>query len=142
MYLNVLSCWCFTLWHTQHSHSTLTFSKLTELKKKHTYTHIELGVRIFELTKQSLHAKIITVDGVYCSVGSYNLDYLSTYRNLEVTLSALDRSLVNQLDQQFVNDFKSAKEVMLTTLSQRAWYERLIHATAYQVARFFKFLNF
>jgi cardiolipin synthase len=100
------------------------------------------GVRIFELTKQSLHAKIITVDGVYCSVGSYNLDYLSTYRNLEVTLAALDRSLVNQLDQHFDVDCRNSQEVMLTTLSARPWYERLLHASAYQVARVFKFLNF
>jgi phosphatidylserine/phosphatidylglycerophosphate/cardiolipin synthase-like enzyme len=48
-------------------------------------------VRIYELTHSTLHAKIITVDGVYGSVGSFNLDYLSTYRNLEVALCMLDR---------------------------------------------------
>jgi phosphatidylserine/phosphatidylglycerophosphate/cardiolipin synthase-like enzyme len=53
---------------------------------RHVMSHfLRAGVRVFETTQGTLHAKIITVDGVYASVGSFNLDYLSAYRNLEVS---------------------------------------------------------
>ena len=110
---------------------------------KHVMTlFLRAGVRIYECTPQSLHAKVITVDGVYGVVGSFNLDYLSSYRNLEVVLSALDRPFVQQLDADFFSDFRAAREVELQELERRNVLERLGHFLAYQVARLFRNFNF
>ena len=48
----------FTRWASQHIYFTL-------LKK---------GVRIFELQNAVLHAKTVTIDGIYSSIGSFNWD--------------------------------------------------------------------
>jgi phosphatidylserine/phosphatidylglycerophosphate/cardiolipin synthase-like enzyme len=106
------------------------------------FSNHALGVRVFETTHATLHAKIITVDGVYMSVGSFNLDYLSTYRNLEVAVCVLDRRVVETLDKQFAIDFKAAREVQLTDIANRSWWQRALDAIAYQIARVFKNLNF
>lgn len=106
------------------------------------HSNLLIGVRVFETTNATLHAKIITVDGVYMSVGSFNLDYLSTYRNLEVAVCVLDRRVVDTLDKQFAIDFKASREVQLTDIANRAWWQRALDAVAYQIARVFKNLNF
>ena len=77
----------------------------------------------------------VTVDGVYGSVGSFNLDYWSYRRNLEVTVSALDQELASSLEQRFREDLALGKEVKLEDWKRRWWWERLLHWLAYKLMR-------
>ena len=51
---------------------------------------LKRGVRIYEWTGEILHSKTASVDGSWCTVGTYNLDYRSWRFKLEVTVSIDD----------------------------------------------------
>jgi cardiolipin synthase len=93
------------------------------------------GVRIFELTGAVLHAKTAVIDGVFALVGSFNLDYWSDRRNLEVSVGVLDRSSSAALEEQFRLDLEGAREVTLESWGARPWLQRALGWLAYQVLR-------
>lgn len=37
-------------------------------------TLLKEGVRVYELQNKILHAKTVTIDGIYSSIGSFNFD--------------------------------------------------------------------
>jgi len=86
---------------------------------------LRAGVRIYELQTRVLHAKTVTVDGVYASVGSFNLDYWSDRRNLEVSVSILGSEAAGELERQFQADLADAREVRLESWQRRSWWRRL-----------------
>jgi cardiolipin synthase len=96
---------------------------------------LRAGVRIFELQQRVLHAKTVTVDGVYASVGSFNLDYWSDRRNLEVSVAVLDPGAACKLEEQFVRDLEGAQEVLLSSWARRSWPRRLAGWLAYHILR-------
>jgi cardiolipin synthase len=56
-----------------------------------------------------LHAKTVTADGIYGTIGSFNLDFWSSHRNLEVNLTVLDPEIANQIEEQFFEDLKVSR---------------------------------
>jgi len=109
---------------------------LVRLASQHLYGRLlRAGVRIFELEKRVLHAKTVTVDGVYASVGSFNLDYWSDRRNLEVSVAILDTGAAGALEEQFLRDLEGAREVRLEAWVKRTWPQRVAAWFAYQVLR-------
>jgi len=87
---------------------------------------------------RALHAKTVTIDGVFSSVGSFNFDVLSTYRNLELNVSLLDTTVARKLEQQFTRDTEVANstEVRLGDLAKLPLWQRALDAAAYYAARF------
>jgi cardiolipin synthase len=109
---------------------------LVHLASQHLYGRLlRAGVRIFELEQRVLHAKTVTVDGVYVSVGSFNLDYWSDRRNLEVSVTVLDRGAAATLEEQFRRDLEGAQEVLLANWDRRSWPMRAVCWLAYQILR-------
>jgi len=105
---------------------------LVRLASQHLYGRLlRRGVRIFELDARVLHAKTVTVDGVFASVGSFNLDYWSDRRNLEVLVGVLDRQAAGVVEEQFQRDLAGAREIELKSWQSRGWPRRLLHWTAY-----------
>jgi cardiolipin synthase len=80
-------------------------------------------VRIFEYQRTLLHQKVMTVDGVWCAIGSSNFDDRSFETNDEITLGFLDRGLARQLEEIFQRDRADCIE-----LEARKWKKRgLVH---------------
>ncbi len=77
------------------------------------------GVRIFEYQKTLLHQKLLTVDGVWCAIGSSNFDDRSFEINDEITVGLLDASLARQFEAIFERDLADCVE-----LSHDAWRRR------------------
>ena len=96
---------------------------------------LRAGVRIWEMQKRTLHAKTATIDGIYASVGSFNLDYWSYRRNLEVTLCAFDEKLAHEIEERFEEDLHLSEEVRLETWGKRGLFERIRDWIAYQLMR-------
>ena len=91
------------------------------------------GIRIFELFSTTLHAKTVTVDGVFASVGSFNLDHWSDKRNLEVTVCIFNKDVAEQLEIQFEKYLPEAKEIKLEQWKKRPWYLRLLQWVCYKL---------
>eukprot|EP01113_Clastostelium_recurvatum_P002670 TRINITY_DN11131_c0_g1_i1.p1 TRINITY_DN11131_c0_g1~~TRINITY_DN11131_c0_g1_i1.p1 ORF type:complete len:457 (+),score=89.13 TRINITY_DN11131_c0_g1_i1:16-1386(+) len=109
---------------------------LVQLASQHVYSiFLKRGVRIYEMHESRLHAKIVTIDGIYSSVGSFNLDPWSSNSNLEINLTMLDPDIALQLENQFTKDLKSCREITLDVLENRPFLFKVLHWTAYQVLR-------
>jgi cardiolipin synthase A/B len=89
------------------------------------------GVRIFEYEKCLLHQKVLTVDGVWCAVGSSNFDDRSFETNDEITLGIRDAALAKQLEEVFERDCKHCVELKLETWQARGALHRLMDNVLY-----------
>ncbi len=77
---------------------------------------LKAGVHIYEVDSQVLHAKTISVDGVWSVVGSSNFDYRSVSLNDEVDVIILGSKTAQQLNQKFNQDKAKA-----TKIDQAKW---------------------
>jgi len=74
---------------------------------------LESGVRIFEWQGPMMHAKTSLVDGLWCRVGSSNLNSASLMGNWELDVGVLDAGLARQLQGLFIADLASSAEIIL-----------------------------
>jgi cardiolipin synthase len=109
---------------------------IVRLAAQHVYGwFLQRGVRVFELHERTLHAKTIVVDGLYATVGSFNLDQWSDRRNLEVNAGILDAAAAGELHARFLRDLDLSREVRLADWARRPWWARAVHWLAHRVAR-------
>lgn len=81
---------------------------------------LEAGAEIFEYQPSMIHAKILTVDGQWCVVGSSNFDHRSFGLNDEVNLATLDRSFASVLAGDFEQDLTRSQPLTLDRLRRRS----------------------
>ena len=74
---------------------------------------LEHGVRLFEWQGPMIHAKSAVADGVWCRVGSSNLNAWSLLGNWEIDVGVMDASLAGQLEGLFLADLASSSEIVL-----------------------------
>jgi cardiolipin synthase len=86
---------------------------------------LECGVRIFENPKTLLHQKVMTVDRMWCAVGSTNFDDRAFEINDEVTLGILDPATARELELIFERDLEDCVEIQLDKWSQRGTFHKL-----------------
>jgi cardiolipin synthase len=86
---------------------------------------LKAGVRIFEYPKTLLHQKVMTVDGVWCAIGSSNFDDRSFEINDEITLGLHDPDLAHQFEAIFERDAKQCVELRLESWTRRGTLHRL-----------------
>jgi cardiolipin synthase len=58
-----------------------------------------------------LHAKTAVIDGVWSTVGSFNLDYRSIHSNDELNVVILGKPFAARLEQVFQNDLRHTKAI-------------------------------
>jgi cardiolipin synthase len=86
---------------------------------------LECGVRLFEYADTLLHQKVLTVDGVWCAVGSSNFDDRSFEISDEITLAFNDAATARQLDAIFEKYAAGATEISLDEWRKRPAWQRL-----------------
>jgi cardiolipin synthase len=77
------------------------------------------GVRVFEYEAGMLHAKTITVDEQWASVGSFNMDSRSFFFNDEMAVAACDPGFARSVAAAFIADSACAREVKLALWQRR-----------------------
>jgi cardiolipin synthase len=92
---------------------------------------LSAGVRIFEYRGRVLHAKTATVDGVFSTVGSSNLDTQSLRQNLEVNAFVRDERFAAALESMFDEDLASSVEITPDVWERRGLLERAASWGAY-----------
>lgn len=92
---------------------------------RHVYAPLmRQGVRIFEWPERMMHAKCGVIDGVWSTVGSYNLDKRSLVHNLEVGVILVDRRFGEQIESEFEGWIARCREVLPQEWEQRPWWQR------------------
>jgi cardiolipin synthase len=89
------------------------------LSRRHWYELLENGVRIFAYENIMIHSKTATIDGVWSTVGTANIDRLSLLQNYEVNLEVYDRRLSAQVERMFELDKTNAVELTLENWTRR-----------------------
>jgi cardiolipin synthase len=84
------------------------------------------GVRLFEYPKCLLHQKVMTIDGVWCTVGSANFDDRSFEINDEITLGFKDAATAKRLDAIFDHYLPDCREIELDAWRKRGPGHKLI----------------
>ena len=103
---------------------------------RHIYGQLlSVNIKIYEYFDQSLHSKTVTIDGMYSSVGSFNLNRWSAYRNLEVNIGIIDSVIAKNLEDQFIDDLKKSKQVDLLIWKKRSLFQKFIDWISYRIMR-------
>jgi len=82
------------------------------------------GIRVYEYEGSFLHGKYVQVDGLWASVGSANLDFLSLWFNRELNMElrgAVPNVLLRTL---FLREFARAREIVPDGWARRPWWRR------------------
>ena len=74
---------------------------------------LEAGVRIFEWQGPMIHAKTMVADGIWCRVGSSNLNSASLLGNWGINAGVLDTDLATQMEALYLADLASSMEIVL-----------------------------
>jgi cardiolipin synthase len=89
------------------------------------------GVRIFEWERCVLHTKTAVVDGVWGTIGSFNLERRSLLFNHEVNAVFADPRLGRSLEESFRGDCRSCREVDLAEFRRRPLWQKLFERVLY-----------
>ncbi len=89
------------------------------------------GVRIFEWQRCVLHAKTAVVDGVWGTIGSFNLERRSLLFNHEVNAVFMDPRLGRLLEESFRGDCQGCQEVDLERFRRRPLWQKLFERVLY-----------
>ncbi len=85
---------------------------------------LRAGVKVFGY-RHMLHAKTCTIDGAWSTIGTANLDRLSSVGNYEINVEVYSQSLAHQMEQIFLSDTTDAIELTLDEWVSRPWYAML-----------------
>ena len=94
---------------------------------------LRAGVRIYERRDAVLHAKTATIDGVWATIGSTNLDWRSYLHNDEINAVILGPEFSRQMEAMFAKDRAAAKAI-----DPGQWQRRspLLHVEEWLARRF------
>lgn len=71
------------------------------------------GAEVFEYQPSMIHAKLMTIDGVWTIAGSTNFDHRSFALNSEVNIAIYDRATASRIDQDFARDLERSRRLNL-----------------------------
>ena len=96
---------------------------------------LDAGVKIFERKYRVLHAKSATIDGVWATVGSTNLDWRSLAFNDEIDVVVLGPEFAGQLNRVLDRDLRASAPITREAWAKRPFDERAKEAAAKAWAR-------
>ena len=91
---------------------------------------LKAGMRVFGYNHM-LHAKTCTIDGQWSTIGTANLDRLSSVGNYEINVEIYNDVLAHQMEDLFASDQTNAFEVTLDYWMNRPWYAQLSESILY-----------
>jgi cardiolipin synthase A/B len=84
---------------------------------------LEAGIEIYEYQAGLLHAKTMTVDGMWATIGSTNLDTRSFVLNDEVNAVVYHNQVVGQLEKVFADDLTYSRKIDLEEWRNRGYLD-------------------
>ena len=87
---------------------------------------LRAGIEIYEYQAGLLHAKTMTIDGVWATIGSTNLDSRSFALNEELNAVVYDKAVAGQLEKVFVEDLTYSRRIDYERWQRRGVVDRLL----------------
>ena len=89
-------------------------------------TLLRAGIEVYEYQAGLLHAKTMTIDGIWATIGSTNLDTRSFALNEELNAVMYSTDVASQLDQHFADDLKYSRKIDYREWRSRGFFPRLL----------------
>jgi cardiolipin synthase len=89
---------------------------------------LQAGVKLLLYQNAMVHAKTATIDGVWSTIGTANMDRLSMVGNFEVNVEFYDHTLAQHMEQVFSNDAEHTRALTLEVWRRRPLLEKLAEA--------------
>ncbi len=86
---------------------------------------LQNGIRIFRYRQAMVHAKTMTVDGIWSTVGTTNIDRLSMAGNFEINMEIFSSEMADSMEQIFRLDLTNANELLLEQWERRGKLSKL-----------------
>ena len=96
---------------------------------------LRAGVRVYEYQPTMMHAKTLSVDGIWSTIGSLNFDNRSLAFNDETNLVTLDAEFGARMDSLFLEDLRYSREIKLSVWLERPWTGRVLEWGANLLSR-------
>jgi cardiolipin synthase len=87
--------------------------------------YLRSGIRLFEWPGPMMHSKAAVVDGLWSTIGSYNIDPLSLLVNRELNVVLLGRPAGSAFERMFEEDFGRSAPVHSDRWNARGVWRRL-----------------
>lgn len=108
---------------------------ISKLSKALSLDLLKAGAEIHEYQPGMIHAKLMTIDGMWSVAGSTNFDDRSFALNDEVNFAVLDRDLAARLDEDFEGDLARSALLTLEELKQRSLSIRAMDSLSWVIKR-------
>ena len=86
---------------------------------------LESGAQLWLYQDVMIHAKTMTVDGRWSTIGTANIDQLSMTGNFEINLQITDREQAGYLEKVFLEDLTNSREMSLLEWESRGSLVRM-----------------
>jgi cardiolipin synthase len=87
---------------------------------------LEGGVHLHLYRDVMVHAKTMTVDGHWATIGTANIDRLSLQGNYEINLEITDTDQAAVMEEIFRTDLENCDEVLLEEWEERTWPRKAV----------------
>jgi len=105
---------------------SITDASIVLSAQRYLYSQLlQSGVKIYERRDVVMHAKTAVVDGVWSTVGSTNIDYLSFLSNDEVNAVILSRDFAGEMEKMFARDLAESDPIPWATWRKRSVSNKL-----------------
>lgn len=84
------------------------------------------GVKIFLYEEAMIHAKTMTIDGQWSTVGTANIDRLSLRGNFEINMEIFGAEFADAMERIFAVDESNSRELTIDTWAQRSAAVRVL----------------
>jgi cardiolipin synthase len=85
---------------------------------------MQAGVRFYQYVKGFIHTKVLLIDDTLAFVGTANLDMRSFFVNFELNAVMFDAEVIIKLDEDFRQDLKNSKAMLLEEFQKRSRIEK------------------
>jgi cardiolipin synthase len=98
------------------------------LSRAHYDTLLSGGVKLFLYEGAMIHSKTATIDSIWSTVGTTNLDRVSMLGNYEVNVEFMDEAMARTLEDTFRTDLTNCHELTLDEWRRRPQYAQVAEA--------------
>lgn len=95
-----------------------------------------IGIEIYEYYPTVVHGKATVVDDVWLTIGSHDLNFLSTYGMIEMNLDVIDENLAKEFNiylEDIMN--KECQRVTFEHIQKKSAFKRFLNWSAYVLMR-------
>ena len=96
---------------------------------------VRAGAEVYEYQPAMIHAKLMTVDGIWTVAGSANFDHRSFDLNDEVSIALFDRQVGAQIEQDFTRDLANSVRLTMERLRHAPLSERALGEMSWLLRR-------